>query len=305
MGAMPELPDIALYIERLRALTVGETLNAFEVTSPFFLRTVEPPLHELEGRVVRNWMRLGKRLVMDCGDELYAVIHLMIAGRLRWRKSGSRVGGKSALATLHFPAGSLWVTEASTRKRASLHVVRGSEELALHDRGGVEPLSASLESFREALLRENRTLKRAMTDPRIFSGIGNAYSDEILFHAKLSPMRLTGKLEDAEIARLYRSTQAILNEWVERFRAEVGDGFPEKVTAFRPEMRVHGKYKEPCSECGSPIQRIRYAANECNYCAKCQNAGRLLADRSLSRLLKKDWPKTLEELETINAQARR
>ncbi|MEM6531371.1 MAG: DNA-formamidopyrimidine glycosylase family protein [Myxococcota bacterium] len=299
---MPELPDITLYIERLSAHTAGQRLSAVKIQSPFFLRSVEPKITELNGRVVQGFRRLGKRITFDFGDELYAVIHLMIAGRMRWRKAGSVASGKNALATFIFEHGSLWLTEASTQKRASLHVVRGEDELARHQPGGLEPLQANSRTFAEALLSQNRTLKRALTDPRIFSGIGNAYSDEILFDARLSPMKLTGSLEPDEVERLFVSTQSVLTDWLERFRVEVGDGFPEKVTAFRPEMKVHGKYKEPCVVCGKPIQRIRYAANECNYCAKCQNAGRLLADRSLSRLLKKDWPRTLEELEQLRGE---
>ncbi|MEM6731145.1 MAG: DNA-formamidopyrimidine glycosylase family protein [Myxococcota bacterium] len=296
---MPELPDITLYVERLTALAGGKRLESVALSSPFFLRSVEPPVRALEGRTLEGVERLGKRVVLDFGDELFAVIHLMISGRMRWRTNGKDAGGKNALCTFRFESGRLWLTEASSHKRASLHLVRGRDGLVEHGRGGLEPLGASEDEFNTALRRENRTLKRALTDPRIFSGIGNAYSDEILFDAKLSPMKLTRALEDHEVTALYRSTQQQLREWIERFRAEVGEGFPEKVTAFRPEMRVHGKYKEPCVVCGAKIQRIRYAANECNYCAKCQNAGKLLADRSLSRLLKKDWPKTLEELESL------
>ncbi|MEL6543390.1 MAG: DNA-formamidopyrimidine glycosylase family protein [Myxococcota bacterium] len=296
---MPELPDITLYIERLDALTTGKALERVEVHSPFFLRSVEPSIADIQGRMVTGYRRLGKRVVMELEGELFAVIHLMIAGRMRWRAAGKSVGGKNALATFHFPEGTVWLTEASSHKRASLHLVRGEAGLMDHTRGGLEPLGAAYEDFSAALTQENRTLKRALTDPRLFSGIGNAYSDEILFAARLSPMKLTHKLEDDEIRRLFDATQSELTEWTERFRSEIGDGFPEKVTAFRPEMKVHGKYKTPCTVCGSPIQRIRYVANECNYCAKCQNAGRLLADRSLSRLLKKDWPKTLEELEGL------
>ncbi|MEO1171098.1 MAG: DNA-formamidopyrimidine glycosylase family protein [Myxococcota bacterium] len=298
---MPELPDITLYIERLTAHTVGKTLRGLTIHSPFFLRSVEPKVSDLEGQTVRGFRRLGKRIAFDFGDELFAVVHLMIAGRMRWRKAGSSNRGKNALATFAFDHGSLWLTEASTQKRASLHLLRGENELAQHQPGGLEPLEASEAEFTERLRSQNRTLKRALTDPRIFSGIGNAYSDEILFDARLSPMKLTSALSDEETGRLYVSTQGVLIDWLERFRSEIGDGFPEKVTAFRPEMNVHGKYKEPCVVCSKPIQRIRYAANECNYCANCQNAGRLLADRSLSRLLKKDWPKTLDELEQLKA----
>jgi formamidopyrimidine-DNA glycosylase len=296
---MPELPDITIYIEALERRVLGDRLEEVRLASPFLLRTVDPPLKEAFSKRVLETRRLGKRVVLGFEDELFFVIHLMIAGRLRWRDVGAKVPGKLGLAAFDFSSGTMLFTEASKKKRASLHVVRGEAALAGFDPGGLEPLGAKPKPFGEALTRENRTLKRALTDPRIFSGIGNAYSDEILHRARLSPLRLTQKLTAAEIKRLHKATQHTLVWWTDHLRAEVGDGFPEKVTAFRDRMAVHGKYKEPCPDCGSPVQRIRYADRECNYCAKCQNEGRLLADRSLSRLLQKDWPKRLEDLETI------
>ncbi|MEM7202562.1 MAG: DNA-formamidopyrimidine glycosylase family protein [Planctomycetota bacterium] len=294
---MPELPDVTIYVERLSAYVVGEELRGLDLLSPFLLRSVDPPATELVGGRVTSVQRLGKRIVLGFDRDLFAVLHLMIAGRLRWRDAGAKSPGKTALAGWHFERGTLWLTEASAKKRASLHVVRGDAAVQEFSRGGLEVMEATPEQFRAALLRENRTLKRALTDPRLLSGIGNAYSDEILHAARLSPVRLTQRLDDAEIERLLASIRSTLQHWTDRFRAEVGDGFPEKVTAFREGMAVHGRYRQPCPDCGAPVQRIRYASNECNYCAQCQNAGRLLADRGLSQLMRKDWPKTLEELE--------
>ncbi len=301
---MPELPDVTVYVERLQVLAGGRPLTRVRVASPFLLRSVEPPLHAAEGRIVVGVSRLGKRLVMHLEEDLFLVLHLMIAGRLRWRPAGAPIPGKMGLAAFDFPNGSALLTEAGTKRRASLYVVAGRDALALHDPGGLEPLSADGAAFAAALTRENRTLKRALTDPRLFSGIGNAYSDEILFAARLSPVRLTRSLTDEETARLFAATVGTLNDWTARLRAECGDGLPEKVTAFREGMAVHGRYGQPCVACGAPVQRIRYAENETNYCARCQNAGRLLADRALSKLLKKDWPKTLDELEAFK-EARR
>ncbi len=296
---MPELPDVSVYVERLEALVGGRPLLRVRSKSPFLLRTVDPPLSEAHGRRVRGVERLGKRIVFALEDELFLVLHLMVAGRLRWRDPGAAVQGRVGLAAFDFEHGTLLLSEASKKKRASLHVVRGREALAPFDRGGLEVLEADLEAFTEALLRENRTMKRGLTDPRLFSGIGNAYSDEILFRARISPMRLTSKLSPEEIERLYRACREVLSDYTARIRAEVGEGFPEKVTAFRDDMAVHGRYRQPCPDCGAPIQRIVYAENECNYCAACQNQGRLLADRALSQLLKKDWPRTLDELEQV------
>jgi len=298
---MPELPDVVVYLEALERFVLGEPLQRVRLASPFLLRTVEPPLEQLYGAEVRELRRLGKRIVLGFDQERFLVVHLMIAGRLRWRKRNAALPGRMGLAAFDFPRGTLLLTEASKKHRAALHVVQGREALAAHDPGGLEVLApdTDLAAFRTALLTGNHTLKRALTDPRYFSGIGNAYSDEILFHARLSPMRLTSKLDEAEIARLFEASRTTLSDWTARLRADVGDGFPEKVTAFRPEMAVHGRYRQPCPACGQPVQRIRYADKECNYCAQCQNAGRLLADRSLSRLLKKDWPKRLEDLETL------
>jgi formamidopyrimidine-DNA glycosylase len=294
---MPELPEIVVYIEALRPRIVGQPLEKVRLASPSLLRTFDPPLSILTGRVVRDIRRIGKRIVLEFDDELFAVIHLMLTGRFRWKERGAAVPRKLGHAAFDFPTGTLLLTEAGTKKRASLHVVRGEAALAEHDRGGIEPLDTDLAGFREALLRENRTLKRALTDPRIFSGIGNAHSDEILLQAKLSPVQRTRLLDDDEIARLFEATRRSLREWLEILRTETGDRFPEKVTAFHPRMAAHGKFREPCPVCGSPIQRIVYAANETNYCAKCQTGGKLLADRSMSRLLGDDWPKTLEDLE--------
>ncbi|GMV15604.1 MAG: formamidopyrimidine-DNA glycosylase [Polyangiaceae bacterium] len=294
---MPELPDVLVYVERLAALIGGRVLERARVASPFVVRTFAPPLSELHGARVAGTERIGKRIVLAFEGDLFLVIHLMIAGRLRWRERGAPLPKKLGLLALDFEHGTLLFTEASTKKRASVHVVRGRAALEPFDRGGVEPLAASLPDFAAALRRENRTLKRALTDPRLVSGVGNAYSDEILFHARLSPVRLTRQLDDEELARLLSATRDTLLTWIERTRAEVGDGFPEKVTAFREGMAVHGRYGRPCPVCGTKVQRIRFAENEVNYCPRCQTGGKLLADRGLSRLLKGDWPKSIDELE--------
>jgi formamidopyrimidine-DNA glycosylase len=297
---MPELPDVTVYVEALRPRTIGQVLERARLASPFLLRSVDPPLSSAEGRTVRTVDRLGKRIVFGLEGDLHLVFHLMVAGRFRWRQRGAKVPRKHGLAALDFPGGTLLLTEMGARKRASLHVVRGPEELARHDPGGIEVLDCGLDAFHEALVRGNHTLKRALTNPRTFAGIGNAYSDEILHRARLGPLQRTGNLDDGEIERLWRATRETLEEWTERMRAEVGDGFPEKVTAFREEMAVHGRYGEPCPDCGDPVQRIVYAENEANYCATCQTGGKLLADRILSRLLKSDWPRTLEEWEALH-----
>ena len=298
---MPELPDVTVYVESLERHVVGAILADVRLFNPFLLRTVEPPLAAARGKHVRSVHRIGKRIVLGLDDDLFLVIHLMIAGRLRWRKPGAKPPGKQGLAAFDFAEGTLMFTEAASKKRASLHVVQGEATLADHDPGGIEPLACDLAAFANALTAENHTLKRSLTDPHLFSGIGNAYSDEILHRARLSPLKMSQKLNETETARLFDATQSTLTVWIERLRAEVGDGFPDKVTAFHDEMAVHGRYRQPCPDCGSPVQRIAYAENECNYCATCQNAGRLLADRSLSRLLKKDWPRTLDELEKKRA----
>ena len=294
---MPELPDVDVYVAALDARITGATLEQVRLNSPFLLRTVNPPLAAAHGHTVTGVRRLGKRVVIALQDELFLAIHLMIAGRLHWKPKGAKISGKITLAAFDFATGTLTLTEAGTKRRASLHVVRGEAELAALSRGGIEPLDAMPDEFRAALVRENRTLKRALTDPSIFSGIGNAYSDEILHAAKLSPTQLTRNLDDAELLRLREATRSTLIAWRERLAAETGDNFPEKVTAFRPGMAVHGRFREPCPACGAPVQRIVYAANEANYCARCQTGGKVLADRALSRLLGKDWPRTLEELE--------
>jgi formamidopyrimidine-DNA glycosylase len=295
---LPELPDVELYVEALERHVVGQRLISLDVHTPFLLRTVEPPLQSVGDRQVRGVQRLGKRIVFALDDELFIVVHLMIAGRFRWSAGTKRpTRNKNVLATFVFPSGTLTLTEAGSKKRASLHLAQGRASLASFERGGVEPLDVSLEEYAARLRSENHTVKRSLTDPRLFSGIGNAYSDEILHRARLSPVKLTSRLTDDEIARLYESTRTVLREWVERLRAEVGDGFPEKVTAFRDEMAVHGKFGQPCPVCGTAVQRIRYAENETNYCPRCQTEGRLLADRALSRLLKQDWPRRIEELE--------
>ncbi len=298
MARMPELPDVCVYLEALTRHVVGQRLERIQVLSPFVLRSYDPPVDAIAGREVRAARRIGKRIVLEFGDDLFLVMHLMIAGRLRWRAPGQKLGmgAKLILASLHFPAGTLYFTEASSKKRASLTVVRGEAALRALDPGGVEPMHATFEQFREALARENHTLKRSLTDPRLFSGIGNAYSDEILHAAGLSPLKLTRSLSDEESRRLHEATRATLEKWTALLRAEAGEGFQEKVTAFRDEMAVHGRFKKPCPVCGSPVQRIVYAENECNYCARCQTGGRLLADRSLSRLLKDDWPKSIDDV---------
>jgi formamidopyrimidine-DNA glycosylase len=294
---MPELPDVVVYLEALRARIAGQVLEGVRLASPFLLRSVDPPLSACAGRRVVGLRRLGKRIVIALDGDLFLVIHLMVAGRLRWKKPGSKIPGKLGLAAFDFDSGALLLTEAGSRKRASLHVAAGEEALAAHDRGGLEVLDADVPAFAEALRRERHTLKRSLTDPRLLSGIGNAYSDEILHRARLSPFKLTDALTDDEIERLFDASRDVLHEWTDRLRDEAGEGFPEKVTAFRKEMAVHGRHREPCPVCGSPVQRIVYSSNETNYCATCQTGGKLLADRALSRLLRKDWPRTLEELE--------
>jgi formamidopyrimidine-DNA glycosylase len=293
---MPELPDITVYVEALERRVVGRRLEDVRVHSPFLVRTFDPPLDAVRRHTVREIRRVGKRIAMGLDDDLWLVLHLMIAGRLHWKSAGARIGAKNALAAFDFANGSLVLTEAGSKRRAGLFVLRGETALKAIDPGGLEPLEATLDEFRSALGRENHTLKRALTDPHLFSGVGNAYSDEILHRARLSPLALTRKLPPHEVERLYDSTRAVLTEWTDRLRSEAGDGFPEKVTAFRPDMAVHGRFGEPCPECGAPVQRIRYAENETNYCPRCQTGGRILADRSLSRLLKDDWPRHLDEL---------
>jgi formamidopyrimidine-DNA glycosylase len=294
---LPELPDVVVYLDALTRQIVGRRLERLTLHSPFVLRTVDPPIDAIQSRIVRSVRRIGKRIVLVFDEDLFLVIHLMIAGRLRWREPGRKpgMGPKLILASFAFEHGTLFFTEASSQKRASLQLVRGGAALGALDPGGVEPLDATLEQFHDALTRESHTLKRALTDPHLFSGIGNAYSDEILHAARLSPLKLTRSLTDEEIVRLHDATRATLLAWIDHLRRDLQDGFPEKVTAFRPEMAVHGRFKLPCPVCGQPVQRIVYASNECNYCAKCQTNGRLLADRSLSRLLKDDWPRQLEE----------
>jgi formamidopyrimidine-DNA glycosylase len=294
---LPELPDVTVYLEALVQRVLGARLERVRLLTPFLLRSVDPPLSAVSGRTVTGLRRLGKRVVIALEDDLFLVIHLMIAGRLHWKGPGAKPPGKIGLAAFDFSTGTLTLTEAGTKKRASLDVVRGETALHAHDPGGIEVLDADLAAFRAAVVTENHTLKRVLTDPRVFSGIGNAYSDEILHRARLSPVKHSHALGDDEIRRLHEATRAVLTEWVERLRREAGDDFPEGVTAFRPEMAVHGRYGQPCPDCGAPVQRIVYADNETNYCARCQTGGRMLADRSLSRLLHADWPKTLEEWE--------
>ena len=313
---MPELPDIELYLHALRTRVVGQVLERVRMASPFLLRSVSPPLASVEGRRVLALRRLGKRIVWALEEDLFVVIHLMIAGRFRWtpgpqkaegrgpkaegrRLKAEGLGPKALLASFDFSSGTLLLTEASAKKRASLYVVHGEAALEEHDPGGLEVLTGTLDAFVARLRLENRTLKRALTDPRLFSGIGNAYSDEILHHARLSPTQLTSNLTEPQTKQLFDSVRTVLRTWADRLVSEASDRFPEKVTAFRPEMAVHGKFGQPCPRCGAPVQRIRYAANECNYCAPCQTGGRLLADRGLSRLLGKDWPRSLEELEEL------
>jgi len=295
---MPELPDVTVYVEALEARLRGHGLKAIRLASPFLLRSVEPKVADVVGREVLGVRRIAKRIAIELTDAHFVVIHLMVAGRFKWDdKPGAKIPGRIGLAGFDFDSGTLILTEASKKKRASLHLVRGEEALSGFSRGGIEPVGASLETFREAITRERHTLKRALTDQRLVSGIGNAYSDEILHRAKLSPMKRSDQLSEEEMAALHRAVQEVLTEWTERLRAEAGERFPENVTAFRPEMAVHGKYRAPCQVCGAPVQRIVYAENEANYCARCQTGGKLLADRSLSRLLKQSWPKTLDELE--------
>jgi formamidopyrimidine-DNA glycosylase len=296
---MPELPDIAAYISALEPRIVGQPIKRVRLASPFLLRTVEPPIVDVEERIVRQLRRIGKRIAIGVEGDLWLVLHLMIAGRLHWRTPGAKLSGRQSLAAFDFPNGSLVLTEAGTKRRASLHVVTGEEGLRSVDPGGIDIFASDLASFRAALTAENRTLKRALTDPRLVSGIGNAYSDEILHAAQLSPVTLTHKLEQHEWERLFAAARQTLSVWIDRLRAQAEDGFPENVTAFRKDMAVHGRYGKPCPRCGEKIQRIRYADNETNYCARCQTGGRVLADRGLSRLLGSDWPRTLEELEAL------
>jgi len=298
IDALPELPDIVIYIESLEARLPGRALEQVRLRSPFVLRSVDPPIREAGGRRVRGLSRMGKRIVLALDDSLFLVVHLMVTGRLRWRAAGAGIPAKLGLAAFDFPHGTLLLTEAGKKKRASIHLVRGEEALRALDPCGLEVLACNLDQFAAALARERHTLKRSLTDPRLFSGIGNAYSDEILHRARLSPFKLSDRLSDEEVARLFEATRAVMNAWVERLRRETGDGFPEKVTAFREGMAVHGRFRKPCPQCAAPIQRIVYSENEANYCARCQTGGKLLADRALSRLLRDDWPRTLEELET-------
>jgi formamidopyrimidine-DNA glycosylase len=294
---MPELPDVTVYIEALNERILNQPIQRIRIGSPFVLRSFHPAIGAAEGKKVLALRRLGKRIVFELEDDLFLIVHLMIAGRFHWKPKGAKIARKHGQAAFDFPNGTLLLTEAGTKKRASIYLVGGRAALQEHDPGGLEVLDVSVEQFREALTRENHTLKRSLTDPHLFSGIGNAYSDEILHRAKLSPIRLTQQMTGGEIERLYHAIKESLNDWVERLRKERGSGFPEKVTAFRADMAVHGKYRKPCPVCGSPVQRIVHAENETNYCARCQTGGKLLADRSLSRLLKEDWPRTLEELE--------
>jgi formamidopyrimidine-DNA glycosylase len=294
---MPEYPDIELYLHALAPRILGQRLEAVRLASPFLLRSIDPPLESIVGKTVRGLRRLGKRIVWEMDDDLFVIFHLMIAGRYQWKDRGTKVTAKIGLAAFDFPTGTLLLTEAGSTRQASLYIVRGERAVEAHDPGGLEVIISSLEEFSAALRRENHTLKRALTDPHLLSGIGNAYSDEILHAAKLSPMKLTSQLTADESARLHATAVRLLEEWRDRLIAETGAKFPSKVTAFRPEMAVHGQFGKPCPVCGTPVQRIRYANNEANYCPTCQTGGKLLADRSLSRLLKGDWPKTLEELE--------
>ena len=301
---MPEYPDVTVYLEALAPRVLGQPLEGVRVRGPSLVRTADPPLREATGKRVTVLRRQGKRLVFVLEDDLFLALHLMIAGRLHWRPRGAPVPGRVGLAAFDFPTGTLVLTEASPKKRAQLWLLRGEAAVRALDRGGLDPMEATLEQFTEVLRRENHTLKRALTDPRLFSGIGNAYSDEILHAARLSPVALSQRLDADEVHRLYESTRAVLRTWTDRLREEAGSGFPEKVTAFREGMAVHGRYRKPCPDCGSPVQRIVHADNETNYCPTCQTGGRLLADRSLSRLLKEDWPRSLEELEETRAATR-
>jgi formamidopyrimidine-DNA glycosylase len=293
---VPELPDVTLYIEAIERRIAGRTLNKIRLGNPFVLRTVEPAPRDVTGKRVVAIRRVGKRIVLELEDDLFIVIHLMIAGRFRWLPANAKIPGKLGLAAFDFDDGTLVLTEAGSKRRASIHIVRGWEAVRSHDAGGIEPLEISLEEFKTALTRERHTLKRTLTDPHVFSGIGNAYSDEILHRARLSPVQMTTNLDDEEIARLHDATRSTLLDWIERLRNETGDRFPEKVTAFRLEMAVHGRYGKPCPVCGTPVQHIVYADNETNYCARCQTGGKLLADRALSRLLHEDWPKSIDDL---------
>ena len=293
---MPELPDVTVYVELIAAKTVGRNIERVRIASPFVVRSVDPPMRDVEGKAVRDVRRIGKRIAIGLDDDLWMVIHLMIAGRFRWIKPGAKIPGRLGLAAFDFENGTLLLTEAGTQRRASITLVRGEAALAEIDRGGVEPLDVSEETFAERLTRENHTLKRSFTDPTLFSGIGNAYSDEIFHRARISPIKLTSRLTPDDIKRLYAATRDVLTEWTDRLREEAGGEFPAKVTAFHDEMAVHGRYGKPCPVCGTPVQRIRYASNETNYCARCQTDGKLLADRALSRLLKQDWPKSIDEL---------
>ena len=302
---MPELPDVELYLHALRPRIVGQRVNRARIASPFLLRTVDPPLQDIEGRVVRDLSRLGKRLVWHLDDDVFVVIHLMIAGRFRWKPTGAPIPGKVGLAAFEFANGTLLLTEAGAKRRASMHLVTGRAALAALDPGGIDALTSTVDEFGAALTRENHTLKRALTDPRLLSGIGNAYSDEILYAARLSPMLLTSRLDREAIARLHGAAIDVLTRWRDALIAETGDAFPEKVTAFREGMAAHGRFGKPCLICGTPIQRIRYAANEANYCPTCQTGGKLLADRSLSRLLRDDWPRSLDEMEQHMRERRR
>jgi formamidopyrimidine-DNA glycosylase len=294
---MPELPDITLYLEQLAPRVLNQPLERIVVRNPFVVRSVDPPINEAAGKRVLGLRRLGKRIVFELEGGLFLVVHLMIAGRFRWKPPGTKPPGKVGLAAFEFPSGVLLLTEAGTKRRASIHLVSGAERLREFERGGLEVLESDRDSFAARLKSESHTLKRALTDPRLFSGIGNAYSDEILHRARLSPLARTGKLEDDEVTRLHEATRSTLEDWIVRLRREAGDKFPEKVTAFREGMAVHGRYKLPCPDCGAPVQRIRYAENETNYCARCQTGGRLLADRAMSRLLKEDWPRSIDEVE--------
>jgi formamidopyrimidine-DNA glycosylase len=295
---VPELPDVELYLHALAPRVLGQRVEAVRIGNPFILRTYDPPITAIVGQTVNSLRRVGKRIVLGLDDALFVVVHLMIAGRFRWRESGAAIPGKVGLIAFDFAAGTLVLTEQGSKRQASIHVVRGEAALAEHDPGGLEVMTADLAGFAQRLTAGNHTLKRALTDPRIFSGIGNAYSDEILHAAQLSPLKLTGSLTDDEVERLFHFVRTTLRIWSDRLTAEAGDRFPEKVTAFRPEMAVHGKFGKPCPVCGEPVQRIVYAHNEANYCARCQTGGRLLSDRALSRLLGQDWPRTLEEMET-------
>jgi formamidopyrimidine-DNA glycosylase len=301
---VPEIPDLAIYLEHLDRRIRGQKIDHVRIANPFVLRTVDPPISAIQGRTVTGFRRIGKRLVFVLDGDLFLVIHLMIAGRLQWRAAAAPLNRKLGLAAFDFASGTLVLTEASQKKRASLHVIRGEDALAKLDPGGMEVLGSTRAGFTAALTKENHTLKRALTDPTLLAGIGNAYSDEILHRARLSPLKLTSKLEASEIARLHAAVQKVLTEWTDRLREETGDAFPSKVTAFRPGMAVHGRFGQPCPVCGSPVERIAYAENEANYCPKCQTGGKLLADRSLSRLLKEDWPKTVEEREESMARKR-